>query len=189
MYLKDTGAQEWHIVSLLGDVTSPTTAVHYVSMTSNLRVLSTENHWPMRRQHTMYTNNSSQCKGEVHSSPLNKYGGFVMSQQRMGDLKRFPSVSWFSHPCCRGRLRRAAHGKNHYGGRAYLVFIGSLAPPVSFHSESMWLRSLRQSERTTGRDPAQQKMILSVLQGGQYGTSTKMDALMVYDAFQTFGKR
>ena len=27
------GAQEWHIVSLLGDVTSPTTAVHYVSMT------------------------------------------------------------------------------------------------------------------------------------------------------------
>ncbi|KAJ4426711.1 hypothetical protein ANN_26509 [Periplaneta americana] len=25
--------------------------------------------------------------------------------------------------------------------------------------------------------------------GGQYGTSTKMDALMVYDAFQTFGKR
>ena len=27
------GGQEWHIVSLLGDVTSPTTAVHYVSMT------------------------------------------------------------------------------------------------------------------------------------------------------------
>ncbi|KAJ4428909.1 hypothetical protein ANN_25903 [Periplaneta americana] len=24
--------------------------------------------------------------------------------------------------------------------------------------------------------------------GGQYGTSTKMDMLMVYDAFQTFGK-
>ncbi|KAJ4439759.1 hypothetical protein ANN_07887 [Periplaneta americana] len=32
-------------------------------------------------------------------------------------------------------------------------------------------------------------MNLSVLQDGQYGTSTKMDALMVYDAFQTFGKR
>ena len=30
-----TGAQEWHIVSLLGDVTSPTTAAHYVSMTSD----------------------------------------------------------------------------------------------------------------------------------------------------------
>ena len=28
-----TGAQEWHIVSLLGDVTSPTTVAHYVSMT------------------------------------------------------------------------------------------------------------------------------------------------------------
>ena len=28
-----TGAQEWHNVSLLGSVTSPTTAVHYVSMT------------------------------------------------------------------------------------------------------------------------------------------------------------
>ena len=28
-----TGAQEWLIVSLLGDVTSLTTAVHYVGMT------------------------------------------------------------------------------------------------------------------------------------------------------------
>ena len=28
-----TGAQEWHIVSLLGDVTSPTTVAHYVTMT------------------------------------------------------------------------------------------------------------------------------------------------------------
>ena len=26
------GVQKWHIVSLLGDVTSPTTAAHYVSM-------------------------------------------------------------------------------------------------------------------------------------------------------------
>ena len=49
------GAQEWHIVSLLGDVTSPTTAVHYVSMTCDLRVLSTEKHCPVRRQHTVYT--------------------------------------------------------------------------------------------------------------------------------------
>ena len=31
--VQGTGAQEWHIVSLFGDVTSPTTAVHYVSMT------------------------------------------------------------------------------------------------------------------------------------------------------------
>ena len=67
-----TGAQEWHIVSLLGDVTSPTTVVHYVSMTSDIRVLSIEKHCPVRRQHTMYTNKSLQCKGEVYSSPLNK---------------------------------------------------------------------------------------------------------------------
>ena len=67
-----TGAQEWHILSLLDDVTSPTSAVHYVSMTSDLRVLSTEKRSPVRRQHTMYTNKSLQCKGEVHSSPLNK---------------------------------------------------------------------------------------------------------------------
>ena len=31
-----------------------------------------EKHWPMRRQHTVYTNKSLQCKREVHSSPLNK---------------------------------------------------------------------------------------------------------------------
>ena len=39
-----TGAQEWHIVSLLGDVTSPTTVAHYIIMTSDLHVLSTEKH-------------------------------------------------------------------------------------------------------------------------------------------------
>ena len=39
------GAQKWHIVPLLGDVTSPTTAVHYVSMTSDLCFLSTEKHY------------------------------------------------------------------------------------------------------------------------------------------------
>ena len=31
--LAATGAQKWHIVSLLGDVTSPTTVADYVSMT------------------------------------------------------------------------------------------------------------------------------------------------------------
>ena len=39
-----TGAQEWHTVSLLGDVTYPTTVTHYASMTSELRVLITEKH-------------------------------------------------------------------------------------------------------------------------------------------------
>ena len=37
-----TGAQEWHIMLLLGDITSPTTVAHYVTMTSDLRVLITE---------------------------------------------------------------------------------------------------------------------------------------------------
>ena len=32
-FVKTTGTQKWHIVSLLGDVTSPTTVAHYVSMT------------------------------------------------------------------------------------------------------------------------------------------------------------
>ena len=98
---KRMGAQEWHIVSLLVDVTSPTTDIHYVSMTSDLRVLSTEKYWLVRRQNTVYTNKSLQCKGEVYSSPLNKQGGYVTSQQWMWDLKRFPAVSWFAHPCTR----------------------------------------------------------------------------------------
>ena len=37
-WVQVTGAQEWHIVSLVDNVTSPTTASHYVSMTSALRV-------------------------------------------------------------------------------------------------------------------------------------------------------
>ena len=63
-----TGAQEWHIVSLLGDVTSPTTVAYYVSMTC------TEHREALtsRGQHTAYTNKRLQCKDEVHSSPLNQ---------------------------------------------------------------------------------------------------------------------
>ena len=66
------GCARVHIVPLLGDVTSLTTVVPYGTITSGLRILSTEKHWPVRRQHTVYTNTSSQCKGEVHSSPVNK---------------------------------------------------------------------------------------------------------------------
>ena len=36
--------QEWHVVPLLGDVPSPTTVAHYVSKTSDLRVLRTAKH-------------------------------------------------------------------------------------------------------------------------------------------------
>ena len=71
-----TGAQDWHIVSLLGDVTSPTTVAHYVTMTSDLRVLITEKHCSRA--------DSRRCtQTSVQSSPLNKQGGFVTSQQWM----------------------------------------------------------------------------------------------------------
>ena len=33
LFVYITGAQKWHIVSLLGDVTSPTTVAHYVRFT------------------------------------------------------------------------------------------------------------------------------------------------------------
>ena len=59
-----TGAQDWHIVSLLGDVTCPTTAVHYVSVTSDLRVLNTEKHCPVRRQHTVYKTRVFSSRGK-----------------------------------------------------------------------------------------------------------------------------
>ena len=81
--LWSTGAQQWHIVSLVGDVTSPTTAVHYVwFMCSEHReaLLGAQTVHGVRKQ----------CKGEVHSSPLIWLGGFVTSQQWMGELEAFP---------------------------------------------------------------------------------------------------
>ena len=70
----DTGTQEWHIVSLFGDVTSPTSAVHYVSMMSELLVLSTEKQEALPGAPTAHGahKQSLQCKGEAHSSQLNK---------------------------------------------------------------------------------------------------------------------
>ena len=53
--------------------------------------------------------------------------------------------------------------------------------------ESMRLRSFRQGERTIAREPVQHKRWTYPCYRGQYGTATKMDALM--SAFQTFGKR
>ena len=71
--------------------------------------------------------------------------------------------------CCNGLLAQLAMGD-------------SGTSTVLTQWESMWLRFLCQRERTTARDPVQHK-------DGQYGTSTKMDTLMVYDTFWTFGKR
>ena len=76
-------------MSLVGEVTSSTTAVHYVSM-SDLRVLSTEKHCPVRRQHTVYTNMSLQCKGEVRSSPTEQVGRLRYVRAVDGGLEAFP---------------------------------------------------------------------------------------------------
>ena len=73
---------------LLGNITSPTTAVPYGSMTSELRVLSTEKHWPVRRQHTMYTNKSSECKVEVHKQEFTVQGGSTQfASEQVGRLR------------------------------------------------------------------------------------------------------
>ena len=90
--LYHTGAQEWYIVSLLGDVTSPTTVSLYVSMTPVLRILITEKHWQPRRQHTVYRNN----RLEFATKQVGKLR-YVTAVD--GGLKRFPSVAWFAHPC------------------------------------------------------------------------------------------
>ena len=75
-----------------------------------------------RRQHTVNTNKRLQCKYEVHSSPLNKYGGFVTSHQWMGDWSVSPSVAWFAHPCSRrygkweesSRQKKISDDRKHY---------------------------------------------------------------------------
>ena len=83
-----------------------------------------------------------------------------------------------SHCCC-------CHGP-----LALLAMGDSGTSTVLTQYKSMRLRSLRKSERTTARGPSTtQEMNLSLLWGGQYTTSTKMGVVMVYDAFQTFGKK
>ena len=79
-----------------------------------------------------------------------------------------------SHRCCHGPL-------------AVLTMGDSGTSTVLTRYESMRLRSLHQSERTTARDPVQHKRwTYPCYRVVQYGTSAKMDAQMVYDAFQTF---
>ena len=91
MMVYTTGAQEWHIVSLLGDVTSPTTVAHYVTMTSDLRVLITGKYWQTRRQHAVYPNKRLEFATEL-------VGRLRYVTAVDGGLKRFPSVAWFAHP-------------------------------------------------------------------------------------------
>ena len=60
---------------------------------------------------------------------------------------------------------------------------------LSFSPESMRLRSLRHSEKSLRVICYNTRDKLISAMSSQYGTSTNMDALMVYDVFQTFGKR
>ena len=93
-----TGVQEWHIVSLLGEVTSPTTVTRYVSMMSDLCVLSTEKHWqPV---------DSIRCTQTTIYSARTKYMVRRWTSRELcyvtavdGDWSVSPSVAWFVHPC------------------------------------------------------------------------------------------
>ena len=60
------GAQEWHIVPLLSDVTSPTTAVPYGSMTSELCVPCSEHREALANAPTAH---------DVHKQELTVQGG------------------------------------------------------------------------------------------------------------------
>ena len=94
--LKYTGAQEWHIVSLLVDVTSPTTVAHYVSMTSDNREALTAaptahsvqkqafrvNHWASREaslRHSSGWGTEAFPLSSVICAPMLKYHGDSVS--------------------------------------------------------------------------------------------------------------
>ena len=68
----------------LGDVTSPTTVAH------------NDVFWAQRSTDRR-ADKRLECKGEVHSSPLSKEGGFVTSQQWMGE-EAFPLSSVICAP-------------------------------------------------------------------------------------------
>ena len=74
-----------------------------------------------------------------------------------------------------------------HGSLAPLAMGDSGTSTVLTRYESMRLWSLRQSEWTTVRSRYNTKYELIHAIGCQYETSTKMDALMLYDGFQTFG--
>ena len=92
-----------------------------------------------------------------------------------------------------------------YRTPSFFMIMQGVTPPLSWTSctagnsetftvlnryESKRLVSLRQSERTTVRDLVQQKKwIYPCYRAVNMELSTKMAALMVYDALQTFGKR
>ena len=67
------GAQEWHIVSLLCDVTSPTTVAHYCRPLRQYDVsLTCSEHREALTAGPTAHGVHKQAKDEVHSPPLNK---------------------------------------------------------------------------------------------------------------------
>ena len=71
---------------------------HYCSTTSDLCVLSTEKHCSVRRQHTVYANSA---RGKYIVRHWSSRETSLRHSSGWGNLKRFPSVSWFAHPCSR----------------------------------------------------------------------------------------
>ena len=82
-----TGAQKWHIVSLLGDVTSPTTVAHYVSMTCS------DNREALTSAPTAHSDGNKRLEFTTEQVERLRYATAVD-----GGLKRFPSVAWFAQP-------------------------------------------------------------------------------------------
>ena len=83
-----TGAQKWHIVFLLGDVTSPTTVTDYVIMTYS------EHRDALTAAPTAdcVHKQAIRVKGEVHSSPLSKSGASLRNSSGWG-TEAFPLSS------------------------------------------------------------------------------------------------
>ena len=80
------GAQKWHIVSLLGDVTSPTTVADCVSMTCS------EHREALTAAPTtdVHTYKRLECKGEFTTEQV---GGIRYVTAADGGQKHFPSVA------------------------------------------------------------------------------------------------
>ena len=69
-----------------------------------LRVLITEKHWQSRRQHTVYRNKCLEFATE-------QAGKLRYVTAVDGELKRFPWVAWFAHPCFSYSEALTKHGR------------------------------------------------------------------------------
>ena len=102
-----TVAQKWHIVSLLGDVTSPTTVAQYVSMTCS------EHREALTAAQTADGVHKEAFRVEGWSTlfATDQEGRFRYVTAVDGGLERFPSVAWFAHPWPTQTCNNIAGGK------------------------------------------------------------------------------